>query len=168
MPCISRTTSATTLPPWVAAWLLVCASCWAWVALSALWRTAAFSSSIAAAVCSSVLACASVRADKSALPLEICSAALETASACWRTLATMSIKPCCICATAARTLLLSSGRMRMARVKSPWVTSPTNLRKVYGSAPKSVIRLRTIQMPAASANAKDNRLIVNKMLRWLL
>ena len=71
MRCMVATTSPIIWPPPSATSLVACAICTAWRAASALCLTVADSSSIDAAVCSRLLAWASVRADRSRLPAAI-------------------------------------------------------------------------------------------------
>ncbi|MNX04367.1 hypothetical protein D3C86_339550 [compost metagenome] len=74
-------TCATTAPPWRATAEADCASSFACTALPAFCVTVEVNSSIEAAVSSSELACISVRADKSILPLAISLDAVAIVSA---------------------------------------------------------------------------------------
>jgi hypothetical protein len=108
MPFIVSTTWPTTAPPWIATVDALCASWLAWRALSAFCRTVDPSCSIDAAVCSSALACSSVRWLRSWLPWAICALAVATLSALLRTLDTTRFRPVCMSAMAASSGLNSS------------------------------------------------------------
>ena len=83
--CMLATTWPTTSPPRAAAWAAVPASWLAWRAVSADWVTVAVSCSMLAAVSSRLEAVCSVRADRSWLPLAICTDADDTESTPERT-----------------------------------------------------------------------------------
>ncbi len=87
------TTSATTAPPRCATADAFMASWLAWRALSAFWRTVLVNCSIDAAVSARLLACSSVRADRSRLPLAISVEALAMCSVPVRTSVTMPDRP---------------------------------------------------------------------------
>ena len=78
MVCTTLATTAPPLPATSAAEITISLAC---RALTAFWLTVAVSSSIEAAVCSSELACDSVRADRSTLPLAISEEARAMVSA---------------------------------------------------------------------------------------
>ncbi|MNT24739.1 hypothetical protein D3C72_1602310 [compost metagenome] len=80
MAAMVSTTCATTAPPLVATSEADSTSPLAWRAWSVLMRTVLVSSSMDEAVCSSVLACCSVREDKSKLPMAIWLAAVAMVS----------------------------------------------------------------------------------------
>ena len=88
---VATTCRTTVLPRITSSWERV-ASALAWRALSAFWRTVALSCSIELAVSSRLLACSSVRADRSALPLAISWAPSSTSldeALIWRTICTI-------------------------------------------------------------------------------
>ena len=78
MPCMNATTFCTCAPPCSASSLAWRASAWAWLALWLLAFTVWFRVSIDAAVCSSALACCSVRALRSCVPVAISTDAVCT------------------------------------------------------------------------------------------
>ncbi len=100
MPFMVCTTSATTSPPCCATLEALTANWLAWRALSAFWRTVEPSYSMDAEVCSSALACCSVRADRSLLPWAISLLAVATPSALRRTSHTMDASLACMWARA--------------------------------------------------------------------
>ena len=124
MPFMVSTTWLTTVPPRVATVEALSDRSLAWRALSALSRTVAPSCSIEAAVCSSALACSSVRLDKSKLPCAIWADAVATPSAFERTVVTTSARFACM-ADSARSRSDTSSRpvMVMGWLKSPWATA---------------------------------------------
>jgi len=79
------TTSPTTWPPRAATSAAVLASWLAWRAASADWRTVEVRCSMLCAVCARLLAVASVRADRSWLPLAISALAVVMLSTALRT-----------------------------------------------------------------------------------
>ncbi len=83
-------TCPTACPPAPAMFAASMASTLAWRALSAFCCTVELSSSMADAVCSSALACSSVRDDKSILPAAICDDAVAMVSVPLRTCCTIS------------------------------------------------------------------------------
>ncbi len=93
------TTRDTTAPLLTATSDAVAASCLAWRALSAFCLTVPVSCSIAAAVCSRLLACASVRLDRSRLPAAIWPEAVAMVSVPLRTWDTMLTRLWCIAFT---------------------------------------------------------------------
>jgi len=108
MPFMVSTTCPTTSPPRMATPEAACASWLAWWALSAFWRTVLPISSMVAEVCSSALACCSVRWLRSALPWAICELAVATLSALFRTSDTTRARETCISSIAASSWLVSS------------------------------------------------------------
>ncbi|KGD50068.1 hypothetical protein DO72_6787 [Burkholderia pseudomallei] len=120
MSCIVVTTWPTTSPPCVAMSDALTASWLACRAFSAFWRTVPVSCSMLDAVSCSEAACDSVRADRSALPLEISRAPRSTASAPRCTAFTMSPTAACIRPMPWKSRPISLlPAMRVACVRSP-------------------------------------------------
>ncbi|MNQ08466.1 hypothetical protein D3C85_212650 [compost metagenome] len=158
---IVSTTCDTTAPPFTATSEAETASWFACRALSAFCFTVEVSSSIDAAVCSSELACSSVRDDRSWLPEAICPEAVAMVSVPVRTspttfarLAFMSFSACISCPVSSR---LST---RMFALRSPAATvSATSSAWPSGRTMPSV-RRQANSAPTASAMADSTSSVV--------
>ena len=118
------TTWPTTFPPCTAMVEALTASWLAVRALSAFCRTVEPSSSMDAAVCSSALACDSVRADRSLFPWAISALAVATPSEPWRTLDTTETSDLVMASSAVSSCATSSlPWVLMAWVRSPLATA---------------------------------------------
>ena len=135
MPRIVSTKRATTAPPRCATSLAERARRSACCAFSEVCCTVSPSSVIVAAVCSSALACSSVRWLRSLLPMAICALALATDSLPWRTPPTTWRRLSCIACSAAIRLRWSPGRTRMSPLRSPSATCRTSRAASAGSPP---------------------------------
>ena len=153
MPVMVLTTWPTTWPPRRATSEAPTASWLAWRAVSAFWDTVEVSSSMELAVSSRVLACSSVRCDRSRLPWAIC--ALVSATAYRRrpaTWPTSSRRLTSILASACSSWPVSSV---VATLISP-VRSPLAMRSAARMATfsgRTMTRLITSAMPTAAATA---------------
>ena len=144
------TTCATTQPPLAATSLAELASCEAWRAVSALWRTVLLSSSIEAAVCCRLLACVSVRWLRSVLPVAIWLEPVAMFSLLWRTAPTVRIRLSFMALRAVSNWAVSSlPLVSMCEVKSPLATACATLtaRPMGSTTP----RLTTWPMPKNKA-----------------
>ncbi len=128
MPDMVPPSRSTVSPPALAAWLADCTmSCACW-ALSAFWRTVAANCSMLEAVRSRLPACASVRADRSALPAAIWPVLEAMVEALTRTLSTMPLRPSPTPLMACISWPISSRRVAAKRcVRSPAATRRATL-----------------------------------------
>jgi hypothetical protein len=154
MPVMVVTTWPTAAPPSRATAAALAASSFATRALSAFWPTVEVSSSIELAVSSSVLACSSVRCDRSALPCAICALVSATLRA-----------PCATSATSVRRRDVMSPRARSSCVissrppaASDTVRSPSATRRAASTAwSRGRVMERAISQEASSASSAPAR-----------
>jgi len=160
MSRIVETISATAVPPRVATSLAVAASAVALRAESALRCTVEATSSIAAAVCSRLEACSSVRCDRSMLPVAIWVEPVAMDSLLNRTSPTMRTRLSFIERSAASSCPVSSrARTSMLEVRSPAATvSATRTACAIGRVIERVSRTAT---PTASSTAITDSTIIS-------
>jgi hypothetical protein len=122
-------------------------------AVSALARTLTVSSSIEAAVCCRLLACASVRWLRSALPLAIWTEPVAIESLDWRTWPTTSARRSRMRCMAATMLVVSPVRVRTCTPRLPSAMALAMATTSPGSAPSWRTRPRVITTAISTATA---------------
>jgi hypothetical protein len=147
-----------------AALLAAVASCVAWRAVSALLRTVAFICSMDAAVSCRLLACCSVRVDRSALPVAIWSLPVAMLSLPWRTSLTMRTRlsfmalsaPCNSPSSSRRLTEMTELRSPAATVRATFTASRIGpaIERVMSSA--SARAARTAAAPAPISRLRFN------------
>ena len=155
------TTWATAEPPRTATWEAAAASWLACWALAPFCLTVEVSSSMEAAVCSSELACSSVRADRSWLPDAIWPLAVAMESVPWRTWPTMRCRLSFMCCRACSSWPVSSlpcTSMRLPR--SPAATACARLTACCRG--RATLRAISSAMPRPKRTAPASRAITHQ------
>ncbi len=156
------TTRSTTSPPCPATWQASRAISLAKREFSALFFTTDVSSSIDAAVSSSALACASLRAESSRLPVAICADAVAMVSVPLRTPETMRVRLPFISWSAPISSAVSSRPLTVIVVcKSPAAT----LRAIITACASGRVMLRTSQKVIRMLAISVSAIVISSIVR---